>query len=99
MGSTCKLFLGKYRGVVTNNADLSGLGRLKARVPDVMGDIETVWAMPCVVTVDCLPVPAVGAGVWIEFERGDPDFPIWSGFWWSSPDDMPPIVEIPRTSS
>jgi len=26
-------------------------------------------------------LPSVGAGVWIEFEHGDPDYPIWSGCW------------------
>ena len=34
-------------------------------------------------------LPPVGAGVWIEFEQGDPDFPIWSGGWWGSAGELP----------
>src|SRR5918995_380444 len=37
-------------------------------------------------------VPAQGAGVWIEFECGDPDYPIWSGCWFGSKDEMPPVL-------
>ncbi len=40
-------------------------------------------------------MPAVGAGVWIEFEHGDPDYPIWSGCWWGSATEMPPTLLVP----
>jgi Type VI secretion system/phage-baseplate injector OB domain len=79
-------FYGKYRGLVADNADPLGLGRVRADVPAVLGDATSGWALPC------LPgagngsgfhvVPPVGAGVWVEFEAGDPDYPVWTGGWW-----------------
>jgi uncharacterized protein involved in type VI secretion and phage assembly len=92
-------FYGKYRGVVTDNKDPLMTGRVKARVPDVMGDRETGWAMPCAPFggsgVGFFALPTVGAGVWIEFEHGDPDYPVWSGCWFGSAADMPPILLAP----
>ena len=94
-----KTFYGKYRGVVTDNKDPLMTGRVKARVPDVMGEKETGWAMPCAPFggsgVGFFALPTVGAGVWIEFEHGDPDYPIWSGCWFGSAADMPPILLAP----
>ena len=40
-------FYGKYRGTVADNRDPSNLGRIKAHVPEVLGDVETGWALPC----------------------------------------------------
>lgn len=89
-------FYGKYRGVVTDTDDPLTIGRIKARVPDVMSDRESGWAMPCMPFVGkgmgFYAVPATGAGVWIEFEQGDPDRPIWSGCWWGSKAEMPNAV-------
>jgi uncharacterized protein involved in type VI secretion and phage assembly len=34
-------------------------------------------------------LPSIGAGVWLEFEHGDPDHPIWSGAWWGSAAELP----------
>jgi len=93
------VFLGKFRGIVTNNSDPNRLGRIKARVPDVLGDLETGWALPCVAVIDCLPVPQVGSGVWIEFEAGDPNYPIWCGFLWASASEVPPVVIGPPTTT
>jgi hypothetical protein len=81
-------FYGKYRGLVTDNADPANLGRLRARVPEVLGEeVQTGWALPCAPYSGSgsglYTVPAVGAGVWIEFEAGDVSRPIWSGCWWS----------------
>jgi uncharacterized protein involved in type VI secretion and phage assembly len=28
-------------------------------------------------------LPQAGAGVWVEFEQGNRDYPIWSGSWYS----------------
>ncbi|MBZ4415594.1 phage baseplate assembly protein V [Myxococcus sp. RHSTA-1-4] len=92
-------FLGKYRGVVTDIQDPLMLGRVRARVPDVMGDQESGWAMPCAPYggsgVGFFALPKVGAGVWIEFEHGDPDYPIWVGCWWGSPAEVPPALLAP----
>jgi uncharacterized protein involved in type VI secretion and phage assembly len=92
-------YYGKYRGVLTDNKDPLMTGRVKARVPDVMGEKETGWAMPCAPFggsgVGFFALPTVGAGVWIEFEHGDPDYPVWSGCWFGSAAEMPPILLAP----
>lgn len=77
---------GKYRGIVTDNQDPRSLGRIRARVPEVLGSVETGWAHPCSPYAGDgfgqLTVPPAGAGVWIEFEAGDVSRPIWTGCWW-----------------
>lgn len=92
MPSIQRRYFGKYRGLVSEIDDPLGLGRIRAQVPEVLGDAQSGWAMPCAPTPDRIALPAVGASVWIEFEAGRPDRPIWSGFWWSSSAEMPPIV-------
>jgi|SRR5688572_17007383 len=91
--SGSRQFLGKYRGKVTDIADPSKIGRIKAQVPDVTGSGATGWAMPCVpfggASMGFFALPKVGAGVWIEFERGDPDYPIWTGCWFGAEGDLP----------
>jgi uncharacterized protein involved in type VI secretion and phage assembly len=83
-------FYGKYRGLVTDTSDPLGRGRVKARVPEVLQDVETGWALPCAPysgdDAGMFTVPPVGAGVWIEFEAGDPARPIWTGCWWGDGD-------------
>ncbi len=79
-------FFGKYRGKVVNNIDPMQLGRVQVSVPAVLGDGQMSWAMPCAPFagpgVGFFAVPPVGANVWVEFEGGDPDYPIWSGGFW-----------------
>lgn len=79
-------FYGKYRGVVSDVNDPENMGRLRAMVPEVLGDVESPWALPCAPYsgdgMGVYTVPPVGAGVWIEFEAGDPSRPIWTGCWW-----------------
>jgi uncharacterized protein involved in type VI secretion and phage assembly len=79
-------YYGKYRGVVVHNNDPLRMGRLRARVPAVLGEQESGWAMPCVPYAGDgsgqYTIPEPGTGVWIEFEAGDPSRPIWSGCWW-----------------
>jgi uncharacterized protein involved in type VI secretion and phage assembly len=87
-------YFGKYRGIVTVNEDPLKTGRIRAKVPDVLGDEESGWAMACVPFAGkgagFYAVPDVGVGVWIEFEQGDPDYPIYTGCWWGSFADVPP---------
>ncbi|MCX6925816.1 MAG: phage baseplate assembly protein V [Verrucomicrobia bacterium] len=90
---------GKFRGKVTDINDPLLIGRIRAKVPDVMGDEESGWAMPCAPFggsgTGFFALPTVGAGVWIEFEHGDPDYPIWSGCWFGSMAEMPPVLLAP----
>lgn len=92
-------FYGKFRGVVTDIQDPLMMGRIRARVPAVMGEQESGWAMPCAPfsgsATGFFALPTTGAGVWIEFENGDPDRPIWSGGWWGSAAEMPPVLLAP----
>lgn len=84
-------FYGKYRGLVVDNADPENLGRLRVKVPSVLGsDVVTGWATPCVpyggaANQGLLAIPEVDAGVWIEFEEGDLEFPLWVGTYWTKP--------------
>ena len=86
-------FYGKYRGQVMINVDPNQLGRIIAQVPDVLGLTPSGWAMPCVPIagkqMGSYMIPQVGAGVWIEFEQGDPDRPIWVGGYWGSAAEVP----------
>ncbi len=79
-------FYGKYRGLVTEVDDPDDLGRIRALVPEVLGEETSPWALPCAPYagkgVGQFTVPPKKAGVWIEFEAGDPSRPIWSGCWW-----------------
>lgn len=79
-------FYGKYRGQVENNVDPQQMGRIQVRVPAVLGEGSLSWALPCTPYagsgVGFFAIPPVGANVWVEFEGGDPDYPIWSGCFW-----------------
>jgi uncharacterized protein involved in type VI secretion and phage assembly len=78
---------------VTNNIDPMQLGRIQAMVPDVSGLLPSSWALPCVPIAGkqsgTFVVPQIGAGVWIEFEQGDPDYPIWVGGYWGISAELP----------
>lgn len=79
-------FLGKYRGAVADVNDPRRLGRIQVTVPEVLGDSRLAWAMPCVPYagrgIGLIALPPVGAHVWVEFEAGDPEFPVWTGCFW-----------------
>ncbi len=89
-------YFGKYRGTVINNVDPMQMGRLMVLVPDVSGLLPSSWAMPCFpvtgIQMGVWVLPLIGAGVWVEFEQGDPDFPIWSGCFPGSTADMPALA-------
>jgi uncharacterized protein involved in type VI secretion and phage assembly len=77
-------FYGKFRGVVTD-VDASTM-RIKASLPSVLPGGVTGWCRPCVPyagpQVGFIMLPEAGSGVWIEFEGGDPSYPIWVGMYW-----------------
>jgi len=89
-------YFGKYRGTVINNIDPMQMGRIMAQVPDVSNVIPSTWAMPCVpfagIQSGHFVVPAIGSGVWIEFEHGDADYPIWTGGYWGSAAEVPALA-------
>lgn len=94
-------YFGKYRGTVVNSLDPEMRGRLQAIVPDVLNYVPTTWAEPCAplagptgTSMGAYLVPPMGTGVWIEFERGDPDYPIWAGCRWGAPPDIPPLAHL-----
>ncbi len=92
-------FYGKYRGIVTDIQDPLMQGRIKAKVPEVLGDDESGWALPCLAfggsRMGFFVLPDVGSTVWMEFEHGDPDYPIWAGSWFGSKADMPSQLMSP----
>jgi Type VI secretion system/phage-baseplate injector OB domain len=92
-------FYGKYRGTVANNIDPLTRGRVQVSVPAVLGGGRLSWAEACVPyagdQVGLFAVPPVGANVWVEFEAGDPDFPILAGCFWSQ--GQAPGTGLPTT--
>jgi uncharacterized protein involved in type VI secretion and phage assembly len=96
---TMERYYGKYRGTVINNVDPMQVGRLLVEVPDVLGLVPSSWAVPCVPLagptgppMGVFLVPPIGAGVWVEFEQGDPNYPIWVGCRWGAASDIPPLA-------
>ena len=71
-------FFGLYRGTVIDNKDPLGQMRITAFIPDVLGEIKSSWALPCVPPGVKL-IPTIGTKIWIEFEAGDPSRPVWIG--------------------
>lgn len=91
-----KKYWGKYRATVLNNIDPLQIGRILVTVPDVQGLIPSSWAMPCVPIagkqMGSYFVPQIGAGVWVEFEQGNPDYPVWVGGYWGSAAEVPALA-------
>jgi len=92
-------FVGKFRATVLNNVDPELRGRLMLTIPDVLGLAPSTWAEPCTPLagptgppMGVYMVPPIGAGVWVEFEQGDPNYPIWVGCRWGSSADIPPLA-------
>ena len=89
-------YLGKFRGMVLNNVDPMQQGRLQVQVPDVAGLAPASWAMPCVPVAGLqngmFALPMIGSGVWVEFEQGNADFPIWTGCFWGSAAEVPAMA-------
>jgi uncharacterized protein involved in type VI secretion and phage assembly len=96
--SSATKYWGKYRGMVINNVDPMQMGRLMVQVPDVSSLIPGTWAMPCVpvagIQNGMVALPMIGSGVWVEYEQGDPDFPIWVGCFWGSAAELPALSHL-----
>lgn len=89
-------YLGKYRGTVFNNVDPENRGRIQAIVPDVQGLIPTTFALPCLPAAGkgsgTYIMPEIGSGVWMEFEQGNAEYPIWTGCFWGSTVELPEMA-------
>ncbi len=89
-------YYGKYRGMVLNNVDPMQQGRLLLQVADVDALLPTTWALPCFPftgrQMGMWALPQIGAGVWVEFEQGDPDYPIWVGGWYGNAGEVPALA-------
>ena len=89
-------YFGKYRGTVLQNIDPEQRARIQVIVPDVGGLLPSSWAMPCVPlagkAMGTFMVPQIGAGVWVEFEQGDPEYPIWTGGFWGLAAEVPALA-------
>ena len=97
-GKCPEKFYGKYRGTVLNNIDPLQIGRILVQVPDVSSLLPSTWAMPCLPTggiqSGVFTVPLIGAGVWIEFEQGDIDYPLWTGVFFGSAAEVPALARL-----
>lgn len=95
-------FMGKYRATVLLNVDPDQRGRLQLLIPDVLGPIPSTWAEACVplagptgpLGMGVYMVPPIGAGVWVEFEQGDINYPVWVGCRWGAPTDIPMPAKV-----
>jgi len=70
-----------FLNTTTDEANLTGKGIQTIALP---------WAWPCfksggVYDSGEYDIPLVGAGIWVSFEQGDPDYPVWFGTWPSMP--------------
>jgi uncharacterized protein involved in type VI secretion and phage assembly len=107
MSNSLNQYFGKYRGEVTDNKDPLTLGRIRAKVPVIFGDNDSGWALPCSPyagkNVGFFFIPPVGAKVWMEFESGNPEVPIWTGGFWGTGDTPKtpanPDVKVIKTDS
>jgi uncharacterized protein involved in type VI secretion and phage assembly len=95
-GWNVKEHYGKFRGTVIDNVDPMNIGRLMVMVPDVSNVIPSTWAMPCLpfagIQNGFFAMPAIGAGVWVEFEQGDSDYPVWTGCFFGSAAETPALA-------
>jgi uncharacterized protein involved in type VI secretion and phage assembly len=93
MDSSSGKYFGKYRATVMNNVDPMQSGRIQVTAPDIYGMAPSTWAMPCVpvagLQTGFFSVPPIGAGVWIEFEQGDLNYPVWVGGFWGQTAELP----------
>ena len=89
-------YYGKYRATVLNNLDPENRGRVMVQLADRFGLFPSTWALPsfqmAAIQAGLVTIPPIHATVWIEFEAGDPDYPIWSGGFYESPAEMPLMV-------
>jgi hypothetical protein len=101
-----RLFPAIYRGTVVDNVDPEERGRVKVKVPSVLGEETDSWAMPAEPyggpNVGFFAIPPIGAEVWVQFEGGIHTLPVWTGCFWTTKEDVPvtpasPDIKVFRT--
>lgn len=79
-------YYGKYRAKVVDIKDPEKRGRIRVMCPKVLGNFKSAWCEPCVpVAYDYggdFALPKIGEFVWVEFEEGKVDKPIYIGGLW-----------------
>lgn len=91
-------YYGKFRGKVINSIDPENRGRIAVTVAGVTGQNTSTWALPAAPYAEpsqgLLVIPQPGASVWIEYEHGDPDYPIWTGGFWDQTEQLPQAASV-----
>lgn len=91
-------YFGKYRGKVVDTDDPDRRGRIKVQIAALFGEHLTDWALPCFPLASnqagLFGVPPAESWVWIEFEQGDPQFPIWTGCFWDKRSTLPEAAHL-----
>jgi uncharacterized protein involved in type VI secretion and phage assembly len=94
-----KRYYGKFRGLVIDNLDPLQIGRVLAQVPALAGELPSTWALPCApaagIQAGLFIVPPIGSQVWIDYEQGDPDYPVWTGGFWGTAAEAPVFATAP----
>ena len=92
---------GIYRGKVESNLDPLQQGRLQVSVVGVPGASSSSWARPCAPFAaserGMFALPEVGANIWVMFEAGNPQDPVWMGCFWDErepPPASPAVAEM-----
>jgi hypothetical protein len=93
MTTDAKKLPGSYKGVVVSNVDPLDGDRVLVRVEDVLGNDPCIWATARTAAPGMNVVPLINSGVWIEFQDGDIDRAVWTGFWRGGIGDAPPIAK------
>ena len=79
-------YYGKYRAIVRDVDDPERRGRIRVECTAVLGTSISAWCEPCIPYATDFAgdfyVPPVNEGIWVEFEEGDPNKPIWNGGWY-----------------
>lgn len=82
-----RVYYGVYDGQVCAINDPEKRGRIQCVIPDVTGESPSAWCEPCVpVAYDDggdFYLPKLKEFVWIMFEQGDPNKPVYFGGWWA----------------
>lgn len=81
-------FFGKYRAKVVDIQDPEKRGRIRVLCPKVLGQYKSAWCEPCIpVAYDFggdFALPKINEFVWVEFEEGNPNKPVYIGGLWST---------------